>query len=525
MDKKLFINARFALEETNYETDGEETRREFKKLNNIYKGMDTQDFEPVALFWYDDFIKEKMGSFLVKVSIDDVGYTEKPKEQEEIKKLNNRIGAKEQWLEFSKFADMVGSKGHTFCPAIFESDGNYAPRRKSNFSEQQIFALDFDGEITYEEVLQRTLKYNIPPAFIYKTLSCDDVEINKFRVVWIADFIINDVEVDEGIIKLLMTIFPETDKSCKDCCRMFFGGKGIIYLAEYPYLCRLSLVDLASALNNYIKDNYYKNRTDKMREICKETGFVLNNGILDIKQKRLTDEQFHLLEKYSKPAEYNMACRFYVLLSEAKEILNEDIFDEEGVVYVAIRKICAEDNIVYFIRMNRNKKIKKKVATVTRNKGKITYKTKSNAEYKVSRKAIRGIHREMLFEKCLLIQDFVNDEYLTFDELFGICTNLTCIEGGLHFFKDTIQKSKHNIARSTDWFGYKADEIYAQLLFPERCENFCDYKGTCKHGKNIIQTVKTKRKKLVQVGDYELITLEQGIEKYKKILEELFENE
>ena len=119
----------------------------------------------------------------------------------------------------------------------------------------------------------------------------------------------------------------------------------------------------------------------------------------------------------------------------------------------------------------------------------------------------------------------MNDEYLTFDELFGICTNLTCIEGGLHFFKDTIQKSKHNITRSTDWFGYKADEIYAQLLFPERCENFCDYKGTCKHGKNIIQTVKTKRKKLVQVGDYELITLEQGIEKYKKILEELFENE
>lgn len=109
--------------------------------------------------------------------------------------------------------------------------------------------------------------------------------------------------------------------------------------------------------------------------------------------------------------------------------------------------------------------------------------------------------------------------------MFGVCTNLTCIEGGLSFFKDVIQSSKHNIARSTDWYGYKADEIHSQLLFPERCDNFCDYKETCKHGKNIIQTVKTKRKELVQVGSYELITLEQGMAKYKEILKELFKNE
>lgn len=525
MNEKLFINTGFAMEEKDYEADGEETIKKFKILSNSYKCMDTQEFEPIALGWYDSFTNEKFGSFLVKATVDDVGYTEKPKDQEEIKSLNNRIGTKEQWLEFSKFADMVGNKGHTFCPAVFESDGNYAPRRKSNFSQQQVFALDFDGEITHEEILQRALKYNISPAFIYKTLSCDDVELNKFRAIWIADFIVNNVDVDEGIIKLLMTIFPESDKSCKDCCRMFFGGKSIIYMAEYPYLCRLSLTDLASALNNYVKDNHYKNRTDKMRAISEETGFVLSNGILDIKQKELTDEQFHTLEKYSKPVEENMAYRFYVVPREAKEILNEEILDEENIVYVVIRKICAVDNIVYFIRMNRTKEIKKKITTVTNAKGEITYKTKTNTEYKVSRKVARGIKREMLFEKCFLIQDLVNDVYLKFDELFGICTNLTCIEGGLSFFKEVIQKSKHNIARDTDWFGYKADQINSQVLLPERCENFCDYKDTCKHGKNIIQTVKTKRKELVQIGSYELITLEEGMTKYKEILEELFKNE
>ena len=89
--------------------------------------------------------------------------------------------------------------GHSFCPAVFESNGKYAPRRKGSFLQQQIFALDFDDGITHNEVLQRALKYKIPPTFMYKTLSCDDIELNKFRAVWIADFVINDIDTSEGI--------------------------------------------------------------------------------------------------------------------------------------------------------------------------------------------------------------------------------------------------------------------------------------------------------------------------------------
>lgn len=415
--------------------------------------------------------------------------------------------------------------GHSFCPAVFESNGKYAPRRKGSFLQQQIFALDFDDGITHNEVLQRALKYKIPPTFMYKTLSCDDIELNKFRAVWIADFVINDIDTSEGIIKLLITVFPEADKMCKDCCRMFFGGKGIIYMESYPYLSRLSLMDLASAVNNYIKDNFYKDRLNKMREISNETGIVLSNGILDIQEKELTDEQFKILVKYLKPLKCSVTYRFYVLPNELQDVLNEEILNEENIVYIAIRKICEVNNKVYFIRMNRAKEIKKKINTIKDKKGKITFTTRTNTEYKVNRKTQRGITREMLFEKCSLIQDFVNDEYLTFNELFGICTNLSCIEGGLKFFKEVILISKHNIARSTDWYGFKAEQIYSQVLLPTRCNNFCEYKDSCKHGRNIIQTVKTKRKELVQIGSYDLISLEEATKKYKEILKELFENE
>ena len=73
--------------------------------------------------------------------------------------------------------------------------------------------------------------------------------------------------------------------------------------------------------------------------------------------------------------------------------------------------------------------------------------------------------------------------------------------------------------------GFKTEQIHLQVLIPERCSKFCEYKEVCKHGKNIIQTVKTKRKELVQIGNYDLITLEEGMEEYKKILKELFANE
>ena len=72
---------------------------------------------------------------------------------------------------------------------------------------------------------------------------------------------------------------------------------------------------------------------------------------------------------------------------------------------------------------------------------------------------------------------------------------------------------------------YKRQQIYSQVLLPTRCNNFCEYKDSCKHGRNIIQTVKTKRKELVQIGSYDLISLEEATKKYKEILKELFENE
>ena len=54
----------------------------------------------------------------VKVSIDGAGYSRKPV-QGEIVKINQRIANNSRELDVKEIADMVGNKGHTFCPAVF----------------------------------------------------------------------------------------------------------------------------------------------------------------------------------------------------------------------------------------------------------------------------------------------------------------------------------------------------------------------------------------------------------------------
>ena len=49
----------------------------------------------------------------------------------------------------------------------------------------------------------------------------------RFRAVFVNDVPVEDKRVAEIMIAMLLEIFPQADKSCKDVPRMFFGGKGL----------------------------------------------------------------------------------------------------------------------------------------------------------------------------------------------------------------------------------------------------------------------------------------------------------
>lgn len=528
--ERRIVKEGFVFNEDDYEANGNTILNEFEKFKNGFSNAEIDDLLEPALNWYDEQLNNRLNHFTILATVDDKGYTRKLKgnneeDQKEIKNLNNRIGSKSKIIDIEKFADLVGNKGHSFCVATFGEENEesyYIHRRKNNFNQQHIFALDFDDGITFEEVINRAYRYKIPPIFAYKTFSCDDVKIDKFRVIWVADFCANSINIAESVTRLLMTIYPESDKSCKDCCRLFYGGKGIIYKSSCAYLERLSLTNLCCAVEQYIEHKYPKDRLKKMREISKETGIVLIGGRLDVREIRLNEEQIKQVVECAKEKEWHYSIRCYLEVSDCKEILNEELLDEEGIIYGIARKINFEFNKFYFIRMNTSGEIKEKHQT---EKKTTRYNIKSNVEYSKIKDRKRGITREMLYEKCQMIKYLVNDEYLTFDELFGICTNLINIEGGLQFFKEVIKESQYNITRDNDWVNFKADQLNNQGLKPMSCKNFCTYREQCRHATNIINTVKTKRNTVVILKQVELLSLKQGTDILDKIVKGVFENE
>ena len=181
----------------------------------------------------------------INLRIDSAGYSQKPT-KDEAAAVNSRLSkTKCKPINFDDFCFLIGSKGHSFCISDF-----YGKRKKENFKSQQIFALDFDGGADFNNILERAKNYNLPIALAYETLS--SVDANKFRIVFITDFVITDIRISEIITDALMTVFYECDKSCCDVSRMFYGGKNILYSKEDT----LSLSTLMMEFPRFLKDKY-----------------------------------------------------------------------------------------------------------------------------------------------------------------------------------------------------------------------------------------------------------------------------
>lgn len=186
---------------------------------------------------------------MILTTIDKISYRKKP-QGNEVGIISNRIAKGIYEVnDLKKFADLISKKGNTWCPAVFNNK-----RSINNFVSTQIISLDFDGGISLYDVLSRSKQYMLPVLFAYETFS--SIEKNKFRVVFILDTIITDLNIFKFVIDIFMKIFPECDKSCKDVSRMFFGGKQLIYYNDSEYFVNMKTLMLNFSL--YLKDRYGK---------------------------------------------------------------------------------------------------------------------------------------------------------------------------------------------------------------------------------------------------------------------------
>lgn len=206
----------------------------------------------------------------IQVHILDECYYEKP-DKNEIARISQKITSRKRKLNIEEFAREVGENGKPFTPAFFNGS-----RKKENFVQQEIYALDFDGGFTFQNFIEKSYKYEIIPAFVYNTYSSTE-EDERFRAVYICDCVSTDQRAADIMIKLLLQIFPEADKNCSDVSRLFLGGKKIVYMNPKA---EINIRDVVLNLQTWLCEKDKKNYGRNIIKLGNQLGIAVDKGLL-----------------------------------------------------------------------------------------------------------------------------------------------------------------------------------------------------------------------------------------------------
>lgn len=154
--------------------------------------------------------------------------------------------------------------GMTCKPALLNGT------KSVDWISQNVFALDFDHDTTIEKELQNCNTLGIIPVFGYTSFSHSEQE-HHFRLVFVTDEVITDVEKRNKLQITLINTFDKSDKVTFDPTRIFYGGKGKSPI-QPNYDVRINADDI---INQYYKDEYAiaqpKNRLSKKKSVVSET--------------------------------------------------------------------------------------------------------------------------------------------------------------------------------------------------------------------------------------------------------------
>lgn len=171
----------------------------------------------------------------LKLYVHNEGFKVKP-EGKKIGFISTDIINHEVEVTVQELAKQVGELGKTTVLALMNGK-----RNKENMVEQQVIMIDFDNTklvkvngknekfvtegseyTSIQDVLNNEFVKN-NASFIYKTLSYKE-NWEKFRVVFVLDRKLTNLDEVYNVYEYLFTIFPNADVACKDSSRIFFGG-------------------------------------------------------------------------------------------------------------------------------------------------------------------------------------------------------------------------------------------------------------------------------------------------------------
>lgn len=159
----------------------------------------------------------------IKLMVDIQPFTSKPTSKETAcikKRFTNSETLRE--LSANKLFELI-SKGHTYIPAVLQNG-----TKGENWTQQQLIGIDIDNDneaekmITPEKAIELLKEKGIKVLAFYYTFSSNELK-PKFRLLFLLKESISNPNEMKFIIGTLIDFIPQTDKSCKDLARLFYG--------------------------------------------------------------------------------------------------------------------------------------------------------------------------------------------------------------------------------------------------------------------------------------------------------------
>lgn len=407
----------------------------------------------------------------INISLHHTAYCRKPTDKE-VARISNELAESGGYIDLWELAYKVGEKGHTFCPVVFNGKG----RTKDDFVEMQLFALDFDGEISYEKVKELTEKYNLPILFSYHTFR-SEINVPRFRVVFLHGGVIRNRNIAELILEMLKKLFPDSDKRCLEVSHFYYGGKGIIEMNE----------DAAFRLDqlayHYQMEVSIQCKNQYSREI-KKLALKYNIGLMD---KSILDI---------------CACEdgdHYICGSKCQENVEKKV--SCNIIYIELPLFSTKLKITQQNWIN-----------TTENK-------KTHHTYMRTMNMINNVDIQKLSMKCRLFDDFVKGNPLTHDERFLLATNVIYIKGIKRTFLTIIRKFYDSI----DKWDFALKYIYAMKYHPQGCDGSCPYADRCVHDVNICLTLKGRRQ-ITKIGADQFVPVETAYAEMERCFMEAYQS-
>jgi hypothetical protein len=254
-----------------------------------------------------------------------------------------------------------------------------------------------------------------------------------------------------------MTIFPECDPRCKDVAHFYYGGKNLFYFNKNTP--KINIEVLIRNMTIYLKHKYgithYKR---KLVEFAKTTGLGLNeNNLLEV---YMTDD--------CAETDFGKISPNLIILP----------IDSGGILPMTYYAANFEDNSA---------------------KGNSAQKIPKNHDL------YRSSDIATIRETCKLFREFENGQrWLWHNELYGLAVALIQVETGKKIFLDILLANSHHhsyVDKYNKWVD-NLDYFKMNNYKPEHCNNFCPYKDTCQHGKNLLSIIRVKYHHIVALENY-----------------------